>query len=57
MSALNSPALLNVTVCGLPPPVSVTYRIALRAPVRVGVNVTVTVQSAPAPSEDGQLLL
>lgn len=47
----------NKTVWGLPPPVSVMYRIALRAPVCVGSKVAVIVQFAPAPSDDGQLLL
>lgn len=47
----------RVTVWGLPPPVSVTYKIALRGPVRTGLKVTVMVQAAPALNDDGQLLL
>jgi hypothetical protein len=41
----------NVTVCGLPAALSVTFKSALRAPVAVGLNVTLIVQLALAASE------
>ena len=37
------------TVCGLPPPSSLNITEALRAPVAVGLKVTLTVQLSPAP--------
>ena len=39
----------NLTVCGLPPPLSVTLTDALLAPVAVGLRLTEIVQLAPAP--------
>lgn len=44
------------TICGLPPPLSVTYTFAVCAPEpRTGLYSTVIEQLAPVPSEDGQL--
>jgi hypothetical protein len=43
--------------CGLPDPVSVTARFAVRVPPALGVNVTLTVQLAPALNALGQLLI
>lgn len=47
----------RLTLCGLPVPLSVTLRAALRAPLAVGVNVTLMVQLAPAATLDPQLLV
>src|ERR1700722_8153001 len=44
------PVPLNATVCGLPPPVSLTFRVAFRDPVAAGLKVSVTVQLANGPS-------
>ena len=42
------PVPVRVTVCGLEVPLSLTVRVALRAPRAPGVNVTEIVQLAPA---------
>ena len=42
----------NVTDCGLPPPLLATFRLAVRMPVAVGLNATLTVQLDPPPSVD-----
>ena len=38
---------MRAAVCGLPPPLSPTLSVALRVPVAVGLNCTLTVQLAP----------
>jgi hypothetical protein len=43
------------TFCGLPPPLSFSSKVALRAPVIVGVNFTVIVQLLPAAIVEPQL--
>ena len=48
------PVPLRVIVCGLPAALSVIDTEADRAPVAVGVNVTLTVQNAPAATEEPQ---
>jgi hypothetical protein len=47
---------LSATVCGLPPPVSFTFKVAVREPVAAGLKVSVTVQLADGPSVDPQVL-
>jgi hypothetical protein len=47
------PLPVSGTVCGLPPALSVTERLAVRLPVVVGVNVTEMAQLAPAASVAG----
>jgi hypothetical protein len=51
------PAPVRVAVCGLPVALSVTVRVAVRAPVLPGVKVTLMVQEAFALREAGQLLV
>jgi hypothetical protein len=51
------PVPVRFTVCGLPLPLSVTVRVAVRTPAIVGVNVTLIVQLAPAASVAAQLLV
>src|SRR5579862_3303457 len=51
-----APVPLTPTCCGLPAALSVTLTVALRAPVVVGLNVTLMVQLAPAASELAQVL-
>jgi hypothetical protein len=46
-----------VTACGLPPPSSLISRVAFRAPVAVGLNVTLIVQGAPGPKVLPQVLV
>jgi len=41
----------RLTFCGLPEALSVTLSIAVRVPDAVGLNVTLMLQLAPAPSE------
>jgi hypothetical protein len=59
--ALNEIAVVpdppNFTVWGLPPALSVKLRLADRTPVDKGVNVTVTVQLAPAARFDPQVVV
>jgi hypothetical protein len=50
------PTPVSDAVCGLPPPLSATLRIALRVPVAVGLNRTLTVQTPPPASELPQVL-
>ena len=45
----------SVTFCGLPEALSVTLNAAGRAPLTVGLKVTLIVQLAPAASEDPQV--
>ena len=47
---------LSATVCGLPPPVSFTFKVAVREPVAAGLKVSVTVQLADGLSVDPQVL-
>jgi len=42
------PVPLNPTLCGLPLALSVTFKLAVRIPVAVGVKLTLMVQLAPA---------
>jgi len=51
----NTPLPVNGTVCGLVLASSVIVRVPVRAPVVVGVNVTLILQLAPAASEVPQL--
>ncbi len=48
-----TPVPVRLTVCGLPLPVSVTERTAVRKPRAAGVKVTEIVQLLPAPSVEG----
>src|SRR5438552_15494893 len=48
-----TPVPLSATVCGLAVPLSLMVAAALRAPVAVGVNVTLMVQLAPMASVAG----
>jgi len=41
------PMPVSVTVCGLLPPSSATFKVAVRDPLTLGVKVTVTVQDPP----------
>ena len=41
----HSPVPVRLAVCGLPPPLSLMFKVALRLPVAVGVKVTLTVQA------------
>jgi len=41
----------SVAFCGLPAALSLTARVALRAPVALGLNVTLIVQLVPAANE------
>jgi len=50
------PTPLRVTCCGLPTPSSVKLRTALRVPSSVGMNLTLTVQLAPASNEVPQVV-
>jgi hypothetical protein len=52
-----APVPVSGTNCGLPAALSAKLTFALRAPVAVGVNVTLTVQFAFAASEAGQALV
>jgi hypothetical protein len=47
----------KLTVCGLPPPESLRLSTALRVPVVVGANVTLTVQLAPGPICEPQMFV
>ena len=49
------PDPLIATVCGLPPPVSFTFRVALREPAVAGLKVNVTLQLADGPSVEPHL--
>jgi hypothetical protein len=49
-----TPVPLRATLCGLSPALSVTVRLADRAPEFAGAKETLTVQELPAPSEVGQ---
>ncbi len=51
------PVPLSGTCCGLPAALSVTFTVALRAPVVVGLNVTLIVQLAPTANELSQPLV
>jgi hypothetical protein len=51
------PVPLSPIVCGLAPPLSETFSVALRLPVAVGLNVTVMVQLALAATELPQVLV
>ena len=51
------PFPVRLTVCGLPPALSVTVKVPVRAPATVGVNVTLIVQLAPAASVAGQAVV
>ena len=51
------PVPVRLTCCGLPPALSVIFRVAERLPLAVGVKVTVNVQLAPAATEVPQLLV
>jgi hypothetical protein len=44
------PVPLMFRTCGLPPPLSLTLRVALRGPITVGWNVSPTTQFVPAAS-------
>ena len=57
LASFYDPVPDNETVCGLPAALSVTFNVALRAPVVVGANVTLMVQLAPAANELPQVLL
>jgi len=47
------PFPVRLTVCGLPPALSVMVKVPVRAPAAVGVNVTLIIQFAPAASVVG----
>src|SRR5438034_236964 len=49
------PLPVSGTVCGLPPALSETERLAARLPLAVGLKVTETVQPAPAASVLGRI--
>ena len=51
------PVPVRLTVCGLPVALSVIVTAAVRAPLAAGVNVTLIVQFAPAPTELPQVLV
>jgi hypothetical protein len=51
------PVPVRATVCGLPPPPSVTETSAVRRPLAVGLKVTVIVQLAPAATLVPQVLV
>jgi hypothetical protein len=51
------PVPLRETVCGLPDALSVTEIVPLRLPEIVGVNVTFTMQFAPAATVEPQLFV
>lgn len=48
---------MRLTVCGLPPPLSVMESIPLRLPLACGVNVTLMKQLVPEARLDPQLLV
>jgi hypothetical protein len=48
---------VRITDCGLPAALSVRVRAAVKDPLAAGVNVTLTVQLAPAATLDPQLLV
>jgi hypothetical protein len=48
-----APVPVRLTLCGLPPALSVKRSVAFRVPVPVGLKVTVAVQVAPAGSVAG----
>jgi hypothetical protein len=55
-----TPLPVSVTVCGLPEALSVSVSVPVRAPLAVGVNVTLIVQLPPAAiveGESGQLFV
>jgi hypothetical protein len=52
---LYNPVPDNVAFCGLPDALSLTPRVALRAPVALGLNVTLIVQLALAANEVPQV--
>lgn len=47
----------RATICGLPTPLSLMERVALRAPVAVGLKTTLKVQLAPPATDDPQVLV
>jgi hypothetical protein len=51
------PVPLKATLCGLPAALSVTFTVAVRLPVLVGVNTTLIVQLAFAASDPWQLFV
>ena len=51
------PVPARLTCCGLPPALSVMFKVAERLPLAVGVKVTLNVQLAPAPNATPQLLV
>ena len=51
------PVPVRLTCCGLPPALSVMFKVAERLPLAVGVKVTPNVQLAPAASVAPQLLV
>ena len=51
------PVPARLTCCGLPPALSVMFKVAERLPLAVGVKVTVNVQLAPVATEVPQLLV
>jgi hypothetical protein len=53
----STPVPLKLTACGLPDALSVTLSVPVRAPVAVGVKVTLIVQLDPAVNADPQLLV
>ena len=56
-AAAFAPVPLSDTCCGLPAALSATVNVPLAEPAAVGVNITLTVQPAPAASVAPQLLL
>jgi hypothetical protein len=52
-----APVPVRATNCGLPAALSVITSDSLRVPTMVGVNVTLRVQVAPAPTEVPQLFV
>ena len=57
VQAKSIPVPLSGTVWGLPKPLSVSTSVPCRAPLAVGVNVTLTVQKVPTAKEFAQLLV
>src|SRR6266581_1476618 len=55
VSVKSQPVPVNGTVCGLPPALSVTVSVPVRAPTAVGANVTLMVQFALAASVPGSV--
>jgi hypothetical protein len=52
-----TPVPVRLTICGLPPPSSLTEIAAVRIPVWVGVKVALMVQFAPAATLEPQVLV